>query len=122
MNTLRYLSIFVILAILSIGQQCSSSESEDASSEEEVSLSPKERTLAQGKRIYKKHCISCHGMDGKMGFNGAKDLTESQLTFNERKVLIAYGKASMMAFKSILSTEEIEAAARYSMTFSEVDE
>ncbi|NBC25068.1 MAG: c-type cytochrome [Bacteroidetes bacterium] len=120
MTLFRFLSIFTLVGILLMGTYCSSSET-NASSENR-NLSPEEKELAEGQKLYKRHCISCHGMNGKMGFNGAKDLTESNLTFNERKVLIAYGRESMMAFKSILDPEEIEAVARYSMTFSQTNE
>lgn len=122
MNTLRFFTICVILGIIAWGQQCSSTDSDNKQREKEASLSPEERELALGKRLYKNHCVACHGMDGKMGFNGAKDLTETELTLEERKILIAYGRGSMMAFKSILSADEIEAAARYSMMFNQSDE
>ena len=111
-----------IISILVIGQQCSSPEKDNSAKDSGTRLSPEEQKLALGKRVYKNHCVACHGMNGKMGFNGAKDLTESALNLEERKILIAYGRGSMMAFKSILSAEEIEAAANYSMTFNQRDE
>src|SRR6056297_246330 len=115
----RLLTIFVMCSIIFSSQYCSSSDSAEKQAAEEKKMSPEEKALSQGKRLFKIHCVSCHGINGKMGFNGAKDLTESQLSLDERKVLIAYGKESMMAFKSILSAEEIEKVAKYSMTFSQ---
>lgn len=122
MNRLRFFTICIIIGTIAWGQQCSSTDTKSSQSEEEANLTPEERQLALGKRLFKNHCVACHGMDGKMGFNGAKDLTETELTLEERKILIAYGRGSMMAFKSILSADEIEAAARYSMTFNKSDE
>ena len=119
---MRFTSVIVLIATLLIGYQCTSSDSDKVTKEAESNLSPEERELAQGNRIFKNQCVNCHGSNGKMGFNGAKDLTETQLSLEERKILIAYGKGSMMAFKSILSPEEIHAVARYSTTFSEEDE
>lgn len=71
---------------------------------------------ADGAMIYKKYCILCHGADGKLGLNGSKDITASQLTKEERMVLIRNGKGAMTPFKGILSEEEIEAVADYTMT------
>lgn len=119
---MRPTSVMIFLAIIFLGYQCASSDSEKDSKEAESNMSPEERELVTGKRIFKNQCVNCHGLNGKMGFNGAKDLTETQLSLEERKILIAYGKGSMMAFKSILSPEEIHAVARYSITFSEEDE
>lgn len=122
MLSIRLLTIISLSFILATAQYCSSSDSGQQARAEEQSMSPEEKMLAQGKRLFKKHCVSCHGVNGKMGFNGAKDLTESQLSLDERKLLIAYGRESMMAFKSILSADEIEKVAKYSMTFREADE
>src|ERR1700754_4059758 len=38
-----------------------------------------------GQRIYEKNCVACHGKSGKRGFMGAKDLTKSRLSYEERK-------------------------------------
>lgn len=67
-------------------------------------------------KLYKQHCQLCHGMDGKLGANGSKDLTASALTMDERKAIIKNGKGAMTPFGSLLSKEEIAAVAEY--TFS----
>jgi cytochrome c6 len=72
--------------------------------------------LAIGEEVFKTYCILCHGADGKLGLNGAKDITVSKLTFNERVSLIKSGKNTMTPFAGILTPEQIEGAARYSMT------
>jgi len=66
-----------------------------------------------GAKIYKINCTICHGMDGKLGINGSKDITISPLTKDERIQLIKNGKNTMTPFKALLSAEEIEAVAEY---------
>ena len=72
--------------------------------------------VVDGEKIYKKHCIICHGADGKLGVNGAKDITISQLTFDERVAQIKAGKNTMTPFEGILSDDQMKAVASYSMT------
>lgn len=67
----------------------------------------------EGKQIFEEKCTLCHGSDGKLGLNGAKDLTVSQMGHNDIISLIANGKNSMPAFNSTLSQEQIEAVAAY---------
>ena len=69
-----------------------------------------------GAAIYKKYCVLCHGANGKLGLNGSKDITASQLTKAERIELIRNGKNTMTPFGGILSDEEIEAVAEYTFT------
>lgn len=69
-----------------------------------------------GAAVFKTHCQLCHGVDGKLGLNGAKDLSVSALSIDERKNLIRNGKNAMIAYENILSPEEIEAVAKYTMS------
>lgn len=71
-----------------------------------------------GEAIYKKYCILCHGSDGKLGLNGSKDLTVSQLTLEERIVQVTNGKNTMTPYQGILSPEEIKAVSEFSMTLT----
>lgn len=90
-----------------------------------LACSPKDKTpvaagdMAAGQDIYKKYCVICHGADGKLGINGAKDVTVSTLTQDERVALITKGKNTMTPFEGILSADEIQAVAAYSMTFKQ---
>ncbi|NNE26366.1 MAG: cytochrome c [Saprospiraceae bacterium] len=77
---------------------------------------PASKTNIDAAKLYKTHCVICHGIDGKLGINGAKDLTVSPMTFKERVNNITNGAGTMQAFKDILSKEEIEALAKYTLT------
>lgn len=70
----------------------------------------KEKT---GKELFQKNCVICHGSDGKLGFNGAKDLSKSVLTQEERIIQITNGKNLMSPFKGILTEKEIRAVAEF---------
>jgi len=68
-------------------------------------------------KIYNTHCGLCHGADGRKGLSGAKMLPESQLSLKERIELITNGKGNMMPYERVLSPEEIEAVAEYTLSF-----
>lgn len=68
--------------------------------------------------VFKKHCVICHGADGKLGLNGAKDLSASKRPLTERLELIRQGKNLMPSFDKTLTPAEIEAVARYSLSLS----
>lgn len=81
---------------------------------EEVAPSPIIDGINAGK-IFKTSCAVCHGVDGKLGINGAKDLTTATTTLEERVTQITNGKGLMTPFGSILKAEEIQAVAKYTM-------
>ncbi|MDF1694528.1 MAG: cytochrome c [Saprospiraceae bacterium] len=66
-----------------------------------------------GKQVFKKNCVICHGVDGKLGLNNSKDLTISKLTKEERVSIIKNGKGAMNAFGTILKPQEIDAVVEY---------
>lgn len=66
-----------------------------------------------GKTIFEKNCTGCHGTDGKMGLSGAKDLTASVLTRDEKMNIISNGKNAMMSYKNVLSAEQVNAVTDY---------
>ena len=94
------------------------SESPNKTTKAKASLPKIDLTLT-GEELYAKNCKLCHGINGKLKLNGAKDLHESTMTLAERKVLIKEGKNAMTPFKKLLSDEEIKKVAEYSMTFSQ---
>jgi cytochrome c6 len=69
-----------------------------------------------GFTVFKKHCVNCHGNDGRMGLNGAKPLPDSKMTLEERITHINNGKGAMQPYKGVLSPAEIKAVAEYTMT------
>jgi cytochrome c6 len=72
--------------------------------------------VVEGEAIFKKYCILCHGADGKLGLNGAKDITASVLTEAERITLVTNGKNTMTPFEGILTPEQIQAVVKYTYT------
>ncbi|MEO8147386.1 MAG: SirB2 family protein [Bacteroidia bacterium] len=69
-----------------------------------------------GKEIYEAKCISCHGIDGKLGMSGSKDISLSQLKPEEKIKLITNGKNAMKGYKEVLTAEQINAVAEYTET------
>lgn len=66
-----------------------------------------------GKEIFEEKCSLCHGNDGKLGLNGAKDLSVTQLSHEGILEIISNGKNTMAAYKDALTPEQIEAVASY---------
>lgn len=69
-----------------------------------------------GLATYKKYCVACHGADGKMGLNGAANLTESTIPKEEAVQVITHGRKLMAPYKSILKEAEIDQVADYILT------
>ena len=98
---LMVISVFCIIMILA------------CAGKEKTATSPDD--AAAGEQIYKKYCLICHGVDGKLGINGAKDITVSTLTMEERVALINTGKNLMTPFEGILTPDQMKAVATYTM-------
>jgi cytochrome c6 len=77
------------------------------------------QTAIDGAQVFQHNCVICHGADGKLGLNGAKDLGQSTKTKAERLEIVINGKNLMTPFKNVLSAEEIEAVVEYSFTFGQ---
>jgi cytochrome c6 len=76
--------------------------------------SPKKKT---GFDIYRSNCITCHGANGRMGINGAKELPSSPLPVEQRIEVISNGRNSVMpSFKNTLTEAQIKLVAEYTMT------
>lgn len=69
-----------------------------------------------GLTVFRQKCVTCHGADGTLGLNGAKDLSKSMLPVEERVNIITHGKNLMTPFDAVLSPEEIQAVANYTLT------
>lgn len=72
-----------------------------------------ESGIGEGERIYRMNCTLCHGANGKLGFNGAKDLTKSTLTKAEMIARVREGKGTMLPYKNMLTAKEIEAVVAH---------
>lgn len=73
-------------------------------------------SVAEGEQVFKKYCIICHGADGKLGVNGAKDLSVCKFTLEERENQIKKGKNAMTPFEGVLNETQIKSVASYTMT------
>lgn len=72
-----------------------------------------EVAISTGEQVYKMHCTLCHGANGKLGFNGAKDLTASALSKAEMMARVSEDKGTMQAYKNVLTTKEINAVVEH---------
>lgn len=73
----------------------------------------KKIAAVSGKEIYTEKCVLCHGDNGKLGLNGSKDLSVTQLPHAAIIEIINTGKNGMAPYKNVLSQEQIEAVASY---------
>lgn len=71
-----------------------------------------------GKGVYQKLCIACHGAKGDMGLNNAAKFTESELSLEERIHVLNNGRAgtAMVSYANLLSEAEIKAVCEYTIT------
>jgi len=107
--------LFVFLAILAIVFACGG-ETGDGKADKPAPK-PKPKAIAvDGKAVYQKTCVVCHGVKGDMGASGAFNLTTSELTLDERIAVITNGRNVMAAYKDLLKEEEIAAVAEYTLT------
>lgn len=80
---------------------------------ESVTVSTNE-TVLSGKELFTKHCVSCHGDDGKLGISGASDLSRTEMSANEINTLLETGRNGMPIMKEILgSKENMESVSNY---------
>lgn len=108
-------SILLVLALIALA--CGGGE--DAPSEAPAKREAVAKEI-DVKKIWKIRCIACHGLYGDMGTNGAANLQEVTSSLEYRINIITNGSENgvMTAFGEILSEEEVEAMAKYTMTFN----
>lgn len=112
-STLKFLKIFSLILALAFVGACGS---EEPTNERKRRPKPKKKVVTDlGEKLFKNKCVICHGINGDLQFNGAKNIQESLLTLEDRINLIDNGKGLMTPFKGILSDEEMKAVAEYSM-------
>ena len=71
---------------------------------------------APGQLIFQKNCVRCHGKDGRLGLNGAHDLTKSNLNAFGRTYLVTNGMGKMPAFNKTLTPDQVAQVVAYSLT------
>ena len=86
--------VLIGIIILSSLQSCG----EGNEPVENTPKSPQE----EAKDLYTLNCASCHGMDGKLGGSGSKDLSKSILSDSEMIEIITNGKNNMPAMKEVI--------------------
>lgn len=69
-----------------------------------------------GQLIFQKNCQRCHGKDGRLGLNGAHDLTKSNLNAFGRTYLVTNGMGKMPAFSKTLTPTQVAQVVAYSLT------
>ena len=71
---------------------------------------------APGQVIFQQNCARCHGKDGRLGANGAHDLTKSNLNAFGRTYLVTNGMGKMPAFGKTLTPAQVAQVVAYSLT------
>ena len=104
---------FLILACFVLIAACNSEESGDALPRKVKTKTEKAEIKYDGKKIYQKYCVACHGAFGNSEINGAKDLTVSHMDKKERIEIVKNGKGLMTPFKGTLKPGQIEAVVQY---------
>ena len=90
----RRLVLIAIISIVWLFQSCGEANETTV----EKPKSPQE----EAKDLYTLNCASCHGMDGKLGGSGSKDLSQSTLSDTEMINIITNGKNNMPAMKDVI--------------------
>ena len=113
-----YAFVFICL-IVTLGCGGGESNETEKKGEAEKEVKTAKADGPNGEKIFRTYCITCHGIDGKLGLNGAKDLSVSEVTLEDRIAQVTNGKGLMTPFEGILSEEQIKAVVDYTFTFKE---
>lgn len=88
-----------------------------ASCSSEVKEAEEMNSIPDGRELYVQNCAACHGIDGKLGLSGAKDLTQTQLKEPAIYQLIEKGKGAMPPFTGMLNDADVRAIVEHISTF-----
>ena len=72
-----------------------------------------------GAAIFRKYCVTCHGANGKLGLSGAKDLSVSSLSLEDRIAVVTNGRGLMASYRETLTEAQIKAVVEYTLQFKE---
>ncbi|MBH8559275.1 c-type cytochrome [Hymenobacter negativus] len=79
-------------------------------------VAPAAPPVLPGQAIFQKNCVRCHGANGRLGLNGAHDLTKSNLNAFGRTYLVTNGMGKMPAFGKMLTPAQVQQVVAYSLT------
>lgn len=108
-KALAVVSLVMLFSAYGIGEMLKDSRAELRAE----MMNEKGGETVSGKDIYSINCATCHGEDGTAGISGAKDLTASTLSKEEKVEIITNGKGNMTAYGALLDKEQIEAVTEY---------
>lgn len=112
---MRHTALLLLFSIcVYICSSCGGSDRND----QLTSSSYHEDSTPNPEKIWKSKCISCHGLRGNLGANGAANLQEATSSLDYRVQIITNGKGVMTPWKDLLSEEEILAIAEYTLSFN----
>ncbi len=114
MNKLYFVLFLALVACLAA---CESDAEKIANRTAAAQKAGQNVAAPDGMALFRQNCVVCHGADGRLGLNGAKDLTLSPRPLEERVQIITHGKNLMTPFGNILTSEEIMAVANYTLSF-----
>ena len=69
--------------------------------------------MAKVSRVYGFKCAICHGKEGVSVIQTAPNLTESDMTLEEKVAIIKYGKTTMPPQNEVLDAKTIKGLALY---------
>lgn len=78
-----------------------------------VAAQPTKTTFENGRIVFQNNCIRCHGYEGNLGKQGAKNLQVSKLNDSQLLEIISNGKWAMPKWKKLLTPEQLSAVALY---------
>jgi mono/diheme cytochrome c family protein len=108
---MKYTFVFLLIATFIFACGGSDTPEQTSSTQQAAASTPQ----ADGKKIYKQYCVTCHGLYGDMGASGAFNLTTSELPLADRIVVITKGRGAMTPFENLLDADEIAAVAEYTL-------
>ena len=108
----RSLILTALVLIVSVIAACSGSTASTNGADADGAAATDNGDIDAAK-LYTQFCTQCHGADGKLGLAGAKDLTTSEMTREQKINIVTNGKGGMTPYKDMLSTKEIEAVVDY---------
>lgn len=76
--------------------------------------------IDEGKRLYERHCLSCHGEKGEPRMPGAPDMRRGEGLLKPERIIfdtIMNGKFAMPAYRGIMTENEALSVISYIRTF-----